>query len=58
VVVHPYGAVLGRAFTILTFDGLGLEKPRVRSVLSAADDIRLEYAFRLIPGEEGPGEPG
>lgn len=47
------GAVLGRASTILTFDGLGLEKPRVRSVLSVADDIRLEYDFRLVPGEEG-----
>jgi polyisoprenoid-binding protein YceI len=47
------GAVLGQASTILTFDRLGLEKPRVRSVLSVADDIRLEYEFRLVPGEEG-----
>jgi polyisoprenoid-binding protein YceI len=47
------GAVLGQASTILTFERLGLEKPRVRSVLSVADDIRLEYEFRLVPGEEG-----
>jgi len=48
------GAVLGRATTIFTFEQIGLEKPRVRSVLSVADDIRLEYDFRLVPGPHGP----
>ncbi len=43
------GAILGQARTILTFDGVGLTKPRVASVLSVADDIRLEYDFRLTP---------
>lgn len=46
------GAVLGRATTILTFERIGLEKPRVRSVLSVADDIRLEYDFRLVPASD------
>jgi polyisoprenoid-binding protein YceI len=43
------GAVIGRAETRFTFEDLQLEVPRVGSVLSIRDDIRLEYDFRLIP---------
>lgn len=43
------GEVRGRAETRFTFDALGLEVPRVGSVLSIVDDIRLEYDFRLRP---------
>lgn len=43
------GAVLGRASTVVTFQSVGLEKPQVGSVLSVADDIRLEIDFRMVP---------
>jgi polyisoprenoid-binding protein YceI len=43
------GEIRGRAETRFTFDALGLEIPRVGSVLSIVDDIRLEYDFRLRP---------
>lgn len=43
------GAVIGRAETRFTFAEMGLEIPRVGSVLSIRDDIRLEYDFRLVP---------
>jgi hypothetical protein len=40
--------VRGRAETSFTFEEFGLEIPRVRSVLSVVNEIRLEYDFRLI----------
>jgi polyisoprenoid-binding protein YceI len=43
------GAVLGRAETTFTFEAAGLQVPRVASVLSIREDIRLEYDFRLTP---------
>ena len=43
------GAVLGRAETTFTFDEMGLTVPRVGSVLSIREDIRLEFDFRLVP---------
>lgn len=43
------GAVLGRAETTFTFEQAGLQVPRVASVLSIREDIRLEYDFRLTP---------
>jgi polyisoprenoid-binding protein YceI len=43
------GGVSGEAKTSFTFDDFQLTKPRVRSVLSVNDDIRLEYTFRLVP---------
>nr|PZN89214.1 MAG: hypothetical protein DIU52_14525 [bacterium] len=42
------GAVSGLAKTQFTFDDFQIEKPRVASVLSVADEIRLEYEFRLL----------
>jgi polyisoprenoid-binding protein YceI len=42
------GVVAGTARTGFTFDDFELQKPRVASVLSVADDIRLEYDFRLV----------
>ena len=56
------GAVLGRAETTFTFDEMGLTVPRVGSVLSIREDIRLEFDFRLVPmgvtdgGASGAGE--
>jgi polyisoprenoid-binding protein YceI len=46
-----FGANLisGKAATRFTFLDFGLTKPRVRSVLSVADTIRLEYDFALRP---------
>lgn len=43
------GAVLGQARTTFTFGEMGLTIPRVGSVLSIRDEIRLEYDFRLQP---------
>lgn len=43
------GVVTGIAKTTFTFDQFQMTKPRVGSVLSVADDIRLEYEFRLVP---------
>ena len=42
------GKVTGSAATAFTFDDFGMAKPRVASVLSVADTIRLEYDFTLI----------
>jgi polyisoprenoid-binding protein YceI len=43
------GAYTGTAKTAFTFEDFGMTKPRVASVLSVVDTIRLEYDFRLIP---------
>lgn len=42
------GEVAGLARTQFTFDDFQLQKPRVASVLSVEDEIRLEYEFRLV----------
>jgi polyisoprenoid-binding protein YceI len=48
VTAHREGdAVAGRAVTSFKFADFNLPIPRVRSVLSVEDDIRLEYDFRL-----------
>lgn len=41
------GRVSGTASTRFVFDDFQMEKPRVRSVLSVADTIALEYDFNL-----------
>lgn len=41
------GIVRGEARTSFTFEEFGMQKPSVGSVLSVADDIRLEYQFTL-----------
>jgi polyisoprenoid-binding protein YceI len=46
------GRVTGSAETRFTFPDFQMEKPRVRSVLSVADTIALEYDFNLVR-EEG-----
>jgi polyisoprenoid-binding protein YceI len=43
-------ALLGRAATSFTFGDFGLEVPRVGSVLSIRDEIRLEFDFRMVAG--------
>jgi polyisoprenoid-binding protein YceI len=43
------GALRGDARTSFTFADFDITKPRVASVLSVADDIRLEYSFFLVP---------
>jgi polyisoprenoid-binding protein YceI len=43
------GRVSGLAKTQFTFADFELTKPRVASVLSVDDDIRLEYTFVLVP---------
>jgi polyisoprenoid-binding protein YceI len=43
------GEYTGTAKTAFTFEDFGLTKPRVASVLSVVDTIRLEYDFRLVP---------
>jgi polyisoprenoid-binding protein YceI len=40
--------VTGTAATAFTFEDFGLTQPRVPVLLSVADTIRLEYAFRLV----------
>jgi polyisoprenoid-binding protein YceI len=45
------GRVTGSAVTLFTFPDFEMEKPRVRSVLSVADTIALEYNFNLVGGE-------
>lgn len=40
--------VSGIATTTFTFADFDIPKPRVASVLTVADDIRLEYQFRLV----------
>jgi hypothetical protein len=42
------GRVSGTASTRFVFDDFQMEKPRVRSVLSVADTIALEYDFNLV----------
>jgi polyisoprenoid-binding protein YceI len=42
------GRVSGTGSTRFVFDDFQMEKPRVRSVLSVADTIALEYDFNLI----------
>jgi polyisoprenoid-binding protein YceI len=42
------GRVSGAASTRFVFDDFQMEKPRVRSVLSVADTIALEYDFNLV----------
>jgi polyisoprenoid-binding protein YceI len=44
------GVVTGLAKTSFTFGDFQMTKPRVGSVLSVDDDIRVEYDFRLVPG--------
>jgi polyisoprenoid-binding protein YceI len=39
----------GLATVALRFADFGMRVPRVRSVLSVEDDIRLEYEFNLVP---------
>ena len=46
------GSLSGEAKTQFTFADFELTKPRVRSVLSVDDDIRLEYTFFLIPARD------
>jgi polyisoprenoid-binding protein YceI len=41
------GAMRGEARTQFTFEEFGMDKPSVGSVLSVADEIRLEYGFTL-----------
>jgi polyisoprenoid-binding protein YceI len=43
------GALRGEARTQFTFTDFDITKPRVASVLSVADEIRLEYSFFLVP---------
>jgi polyisoprenoid-binding protein YceI len=48
------GTISGTATTGFTFADFRMEKPRVRSVLSVADSIHLEYDFTLIPSAVTP----
>jgi polyisoprenoid-binding protein YceI len=43
------GRISGDAKTQFTFADFDMTKPRVASVLSVDDDIRLEYSFVLVP---------
>ena len=45
------GRLSGTASTRFVFDDFQMEKPRVRSVLSVADTIALEYDFSLVREE-------
>jgi hypothetical protein len=40
--------VTGTASTRFVFEDFAMAKPRVRSVLSVADTIALEYEFNLV----------
>lgn len=42
------GRITGQAATVFQFEDFGIEKPRVRSVLSVDDDIKLEYDFTVV----------
>jgi len=42
------GSITGDATTQFTFDEFQITKPRVASVLSVADEIKLEYTFNLV----------
>ena len=48
------GEVSGSATTKFAFTEFEMQKPQVRSVLSVADTIALEYDFRLVRGEAKP----
>ena len=48
------GQVTGSAATAFTFEDFGMAKPRVASVLSVADTIKLEYDFTLLPEAPAP----
>jgi polyisoprenoid-binding protein YceI len=43
------GQFTGRAATQFDFESFGMAIPRVASVLSIVDEIRLEYDLRLVP---------
>ncbi len=43
------GVVTGWANTMFTFAEFAMPKPRVQSVLSVNDDIKLELDFKLVP---------
>jgi polyisoprenoid-binding protein YceI len=43
------GTFTGQAATVFTFDAFGLSIPKVASVLSVVDEIRLEYDLHLVP---------
>ena len=45
------GTVTGNVATTFTFADFGMTKPKVRSVLSVEDDIKLEYDFTLVPAQ-------
>ena len=45
------GRVSGTASTRFVFDDFQMEKPRVRSVITVADTIALEYDFSLVREE-------
>ena len=42
------GTITGLAKTQFTFEEMGLTKPSLARLLSVADEIRLEYDFRLV----------
>jgi polyisoprenoid-binding protein YceI len=46
--------ITGTAATRFAFDDFGMTKPRVRSVLSVADSIGLEYDFNLTASRNAP----
>src|SRR5690606_8388439 len=48
------GQVKGSAATAFTFADFQMEKPTVRSVISVADTIKLEYDFSLVRDESAP----
>ncbi len=48
------GEVSGTAITTFAFVDFEMQKPKVRSVLSVADTIALEYDFRLVREESTP----
>ncbi len=49
VAEYADGKVTGSASTAFTFADFEMDKPQVRSVISVADTIRLEYDFTLLP---------
>ncbi|HLV25733.1 MAG TPA: YceI family protein [Gemmatimonadales bacterium] len=48
------GQVKGSAATAFTFADFQMEKPTVRSVISVADTIKLEYDFSLMRDNSAP----
>jgi polyisoprenoid-binding protein YceI len=45
------GRITGNAATTFTFADFQMEKPKVRSVLSVEDDIKLEYDFTFVSAQ-------